>query len=66
MGPRPQQLRWYVDGVLYQTVTSDHMDAATWNPPANHGDFILLNLAMGGSFPDQFPAAWPPSPPALP
>ncbi|MCD9880207.1 hypothetical protein [Streptomyces guryensis] len=39
--------------MLYQSVTSDQMDAATWNPAANHGDFILLNPAMGGSFPDQ-------------
>lgn len=49
----PQQLRWYVDGELYHIVNSGQMDAATWNAATDHGDFILLNLAMGGSFPNQ-------------
>ncbi|MFI6849301.1 glycoside hydrolase family 16 protein [Kitasatospora sp. NBC_00085] len=48
----PQQLRWYVDGVQYHSVTSAQMDAATWNAATAHGHFILLNVAMGGAFPD--------------
>ncbi|WP_406438292.1 glycoside hydrolase family 16 protein [Streptomyces sp. NBC_01613] len=48
----PQQLRWYVDGVQYHSVNSSQMDAATWNAATGHGHFILLNLAMGGAFPD--------------
>ncbi|WP_405622974.1 glycoside hydrolase family 16 protein [Streptomyces sp. NBC_01396] len=48
----PQQLRWYVDGVRYHTVSSDQVDAATWDAATGHGHFILLNVAMGGAFPD--------------
>ncbi|MEV0536607.1 glycoside hydrolase family 16 protein [Kitasatospora sp. NPDC050463] len=48
----PQQLRWYVDGVQYHSVNASQMDAATWNAATAHGHFILLNVAMGGAFPD--------------
>ncbi|RPF31222.1 beta-glucanase (GH16 family) [Streptomyces sp. TLI_185] len=48
----PQELRWYVDGVQYHSVNASQMDAATWNAATGHGHFILLNLAMGGAFPD--------------
>jgi hypothetical protein len=48
----PQQLRWYVDGILRHTVSSNQLDAATWNNATNHGFFLLLNVAMGGDFPN--------------
>jgi beta-glucanase (GH16 family) len=50
----PEALRWYVDGVLFHTVTSDQMDATTWANATHHGHFILLNVAMGGAFPNAF------------
>jgi beta-glucanase (GH16 family) len=46
----PQQLRWYVDGVQRFIVSSDQVDAATWNDATNHGFFILLNVAIGGGW----------------
>ncbi|WP_323180258.1 glycoside hydrolase family 16 protein [Streptomyces sp. NBC_00201] len=48
----PQELRWYVDGVQYHSVKESQMDAATWNAATGHGHYLLLNLAMGGAFPD--------------
>ena len=48
----PQEIRWYVDGVPTSTLQSDQVDATTWNNATNHGFFILLNLAMGGGFPN--------------
>jgi beta-glucanase (GH16 family) len=48
----PQELRWYVDGVQYHSVNASQVDAATWNAATGHGHFLLLNLAMGGAFPD--------------
>ncbi|HNB37241.1 MAG TPA: S-layer homology domain-containing protein, partial [Anaerolineales bacterium] len=42
----------YVDGVPTSTLQSDQVDATTWNNATNHGFFILLNLAMGGGFPN--------------
>ncbi|MBK3642766.1 MULTISPECIES: glycoside hydrolase family 16 protein [Streptomyces] len=50
----PEAIRFYVDGVNYQTVTSNQVDATTWTNATNHGFFIILNVAMGGGFPAAF------------
>ncbi|MEU9575420.1 glycoside hydrolase family 16 protein [Streptomyces massasporeus] len=47
-----EYLRWYVDGRLFHTVSSTQLDPAAWKAATGHGHFILLNLAIGGSFPD--------------
>ncbi|MQM24166.1 glycoside hydrolase family 16 protein [Glycomyces albidus] len=47
------QLRWYADGQLFHTVNESALPADTWAQMTDHaGYFILLNLAMGGAFPD--------------
>jgi beta-glucanase (GH16 family) len=49
----PQQLRWYVDGQQFHSVTQSQVGADTWNQMTSHaGYFILLNVAMGGAFPN--------------
>ncbi|MEU0567588.1 glycoside hydrolase family 16 protein [Nonomuraea sp. NPDC005983] len=49
----PNQLRWYVDGQQFHSVSQAQFDAGTWNGMTGHGGyFLLLNLAMGGAFPD--------------
>ncbi|HTF08886.1 MAG TPA: carbohydrate-binding protein [Asanoa sp.] len=49
----PQQLRWYVDGTLFHTVTQSQVGEPHWTNMTNHaGYFILLNVAMGGAFPN--------------
>ena len=49
----PQQLRWYVDGTQYFSVSQGQLDAGTWSNMTSHaGYFILLNVAIGGSFPN--------------
>ena len=49
----PNQLRWYVDGQHYHTVSQSQLPADTWNNMTSHaGYFILLNVAMGGGFPN--------------
>ncbi len=49
----PQQLRWFVDGTQYHSVSQAQLDATTWNNMTAHaGYFILLNVAIGGSFPN--------------
>ncbi|MFG2937552.1 glycoside hydrolase family 16 protein [Streptomyces sp. NPDC048282] len=50
----PEAIRFYVDGVNYQTVTAAQVDATTWANATNHGFFVILNVAMGGGFPDAF------------
>ncbi|GIH08864.1 endo-1,3-beta-glucanase [Rhizocola hellebori] len=47
-----QQLRWYVDGTQFHTVNQSQV-GASWAQMTNHaGYFILLNVAMGGAFPN--------------
>jgi beta-glucanase (GH16 family) len=46
----PNQIRWYVDGNLYQTRTpADLPPGSTW--VFDHPHFVLLNLAVGGYWP---------------
>ncbi|MGW9195868.1 carbohydrate-binding protein [Micromonospora chersina] len=49
----PQQLRWYVDGQLFHTVSQSQVGEPYWGQMTNHnGYFMLLNVAMGGGFPN--------------
>ncbi|MGC7093093.1 glycoside hydrolase family 16 protein [Amycolatopsis lurida] len=49
----PNQLRWYVDGQQFHQVSQNQLDATTWNNMTSHaGYFIILNVAMGGAFPN--------------
>lgn len=48
----PNQLRWYVDGQQFHSVSQGQLPADTWNQMTAHGYFIILNVAMGGAFPD--------------
>jgi hypothetical protein len=49
----PNQLRWYVDGTQFHQVSQNQMDAGSWNNMTSHaGYYILLNLAIGGAFPN--------------
>ncbi|MEV5343564.1 glycoside hydrolase family 16 protein [Streptomyces sp. NPDC052676] len=49
-----EEIRFYVDGVNYHTVRENQVDATTWTNATDHGFFIILNVAMGGGFPDAF------------
>ncbi|MFI5692406.1 glycoside hydrolase family 16 protein [Kribbella sp. NPDC051586] len=49
----PNQLRWYVDGQQFHSVSQEQLPADTWANMTSHaGYFVLLNLAIGGAFPD--------------
>ncbi|BFU42599.1 carbohydrate-binding protein [Krasilnikovia sp. MM14-A1004] len=50
----PETLSWYLDGQQYFSVNSSEMDATTWNNATHHGVFVILNVAIGGGFPDAF------------
>lgn len=43
----PNEIRWYVDGVLFSTKTPD--DIAPYNWPFNQDFHFLLNVAVGGN-----------------
>jgi beta-glucanase (GH16 family) len=45
----PGQVRWYVDGQLYETQSADMLPSTqTW--VFDHPFFIIVNLALGGNF----------------
>ena len=47
------QIRWYLDDVLFETVDkADHDDPGYWPFDDGHTFFIILNLAVGGLFDD--------------
>lgn len=49
----PEALRWMVDDVQYHEVLATAVPEETWIASIDHGHFVLLNLAMGGAFPNK-------------
>src|SRR5579884_355664 len=47
-----EQIRWYVDGQQFWQVSESQVGVATWQAAVDHGFFIIFNLAIGGSFPN--------------
>ncbi|MEZ0092338.1 carbohydrate-binding protein [Streptacidiphilus sp. EB129] len=47
-----EQLRFYTDGTLQLTVDQSQVDPATWAAAVDHGFFAILNVAMGGAYPN--------------
>jgi hypothetical protein len=47
----PQQLRWYVDGAQFHSVSQNQVDATTWANATNHGFYLILNVSVGGDWP---------------
>jgi beta-glucanase (GH16 family) len=43
-------LKWYVDGVLFQTRTSWYSTAAPYPAPFDQPFYLIMNLAVGGRF----------------
>jgi len=50
----PEQIRWYLDGANYFSLSATVVDATTWANAVDHPFFIIYDLAMGGGFPGAF------------
>jgi beta-glucanase (GH16 family) len=50
--PGHEQIRWYLDGHQFYSVSETRVGTAAWTAGVDHGHSILLSLAMGGAFPD--------------
>ncbi|AGL20679.1 carbohydrate-binding protein [Actinoplanes sp. N902-109] len=49
----PNQLRWYVDGTQFFSVTQTQVGEPYWTTMTSHnGYFLLLDVAIGGGFPN--------------
>ncbi|WP_149551892.1 glycoside hydrolase family 16 protein [Streptomyces marokkonensis] len=49
-----EEIRFSLDGDNFHTVRENQVDATTWSNATDHGFFVILNVAMGGGFPDAF------------
>lgn len=47
----PGEIRWYLDGKLYETQTKWYTKAAAFPAPFDQNFFIILNFAVGGAWP---------------
>jgi beta-glucanase (GH16 family) len=50
--PDDGQIRWYLDGSEFFSVQETEVGTGAWNEAIDHGFWIILDLAMGGSYPD--------------
>ena len=50
--PGAESLKYLIDGRVEATFTEAQVGAGPWRAAIDHGFFMLLDLAMGGSFPD--------------
>lgn len=57
-----QQIRWYLDGTLFFTVAESQVGAEAWTEAVDHGFSIILDLAIGGKYPDSACRCTAPSP----
>jgi hypothetical protein len=48
----PEKLTWFVDDIAFHTVSQTDVGSDVWAQTVHHGHFILLNLAIGGAFPN--------------
>jgi Carbohydrate binding module (family 6)/Glycosyl hydrolases family 16 len=47
-----ESVTWYLNGTAYETVTESQVGASAWQAAVDHGFFLILDVAMGGGYPD--------------
>jgi hypothetical protein len=47
-----ESITWYLDGSQYFSVSESQIGTSTWQAAFDHNLSIILDLAMGGAFPD--------------
>jgi Carbohydrate binding module (family 6) len=47
-----ESITYYLNGTAYYTVTESQVGTAAWEAAVDHGFFLILDLAMGGAYPD--------------
>lgn len=47
-----ESITWSLDGQAYFTVTERQVGTAAWQKAVDHGFFLILDLAIGGGFPN--------------
>ncbi|HUN31446.1 MAG TPA: carbohydrate-binding protein [Trebonia sp.] len=47
-----ETITWYLNGTAYYSVSESQVGASTWAAAVDHGFFLILDLAMGGAYPN--------------
>jgi hypothetical protein len=47
-----ESITWYLNGNEYYTVTESQIGTSTWEAAVDHGFFLILDVAIGGAFPN--------------
>jgi beta-glucanase (GH16 family) len=47
-----ESITWYLNGRAYQTVTEKQVGARAWRAAVDHRFFLILDLAVGGGYPN--------------
>jgi hypothetical protein len=47
-----ESITYYLNGNAYYTVTESQVGTATWQAAVDHGFFLILDVAMGGGYPN--------------
>jgi hypothetical protein len=50
--PSAESITYYLNGTAYYTVTESQVGTSAWQAAVDHGFFIILDLAMGGAYPN--------------
>jgi hypothetical protein len=50
--PGDESITWYLNGSAFQTVTESQVGTATWQNAVDHGFFIILEVGIGGDYPN--------------
>ena len=48
-----ESITYYLNGNAYYTVTESQVGASAWQAAVDHGFFLIFDLAVGGSYPNQ-------------
>ncbi|HUY45447.1 MAG TPA: methyltransferase domain-containing protein [Streptosporangiaceae bacterium] len=57
-----ESITWYLNGNAYYTATESQVGAATWRAAVDHGFFLILDVAIGGGYPNGVCGCSSPSP----
>src|SRR3984885_9809902 len=47
-----ESITWYLNGTAYYTVTESQVGTATWEAAVDRGFFLILDLSIGGAYPN--------------
>ncbi len=50
--PSDESITWYLDGTAFYMVTESQVGTAVWQAAVDHGFFLILQVGIGGNFPN--------------